>query len=340
MPNILNFYRLFVYIISLFLCACSNSSTDKIISFSGTEMTIDYRILIGDFPSSANKNSIAKIIHDTFNEVNQVYNKWNPESELSRLNRLKAHIKIPISTELEQLLLLTHHVVKLTEGRFDPTIEPLFSLWKKHLDQNKIPSPAEIQSIAHTIGWNKIHVENGLFYKDEDETSLDLGGIAKGYCVDLIVIRLNQAGFKNVFVEWGGEIRASGMHPDQRAWNIFISHLGNTNPEDAIAIVSLHDQAIATSGDYLQNWCIDDEGKSEKTTFFHIMDPATLQPLIATSQSVASASVLASSCAFADGLATAAMMFSSIEEAQAWSDELKTQFPELAFWIVSRSEIK
>lgn len=302
-------------------------------------MTIDYRILIGHALNSSEKNSIFEIIKRTFDEVNQIYNKWNPLSELSQLNRLKAGIKVRLSPQLEQLLLLTDKIVRLTEGRFDPTIEPLQALWKKYLEQGKIPSTTEVQSIASVIGWNKIHFERGSFYKDADETSLDLGGIAKGYCVDLLVERLNQAGFENVFVEWGGEIRASGEHPDKRPWTIFISRFGNTNPEKAIAVLSLRGQAIATSGDYLQNWQIESEGKAqEKISYFHVIDPVALQPRIATQQSIASASVLASTCAMADGLATAAMMFSSIQEAQEWADQMKMQIPELSFWIVSRDQ--
>lgn len=330
-----------LFILIFFLSSCFLSESEKTTVFSGTEMTIDYRILIGHSLSASDKNSISRIIKKTFDEVDQIYNKWNPDSELSRLNKLKAGIKVRLSLDLEQLLVLTDTIVKLTDGRFDPTIEPLQALWKKYLEQGKTPSPTEIKSLAHVIGWNKIHFSDHIFYKDADETSLDLGGIAKGYCVDLLITRLNAAGFENVFVEWGGEIRASGEHPDKRPWNIFISHLGNTNPQEAIAIVSLHDQAIATSGDYLQNWKIKGEGdKAEEISFFHIIDPATLQPCIATQYSVASASVLASSCAFADGLATAAMMFSNVQEAQAWSEHIKKQFPELSFWIVSRPEIR
>ena len=302
-------------------------------------MTIDYRILIGQTLDSSDKKAISKIIEDTFHEVNRVYNKWNPNSELSSLNKLKAGIQVQLSPELEQLLLLTDDIVQLTEGRFDPTIEPVQALWKRYLEQDTIPSPAELQSLSLLVGWNKIHFAKGLFYKDGDEVSMDLGGIAKGYCIDLLVERLNHQGFKNVFVEWGGEIRVSGEHPDKRPWTIFISDLGNINPENALAIVNLQNQAIATSGDYLQNWLVSGEG-DQMITYFHVIDPATLQPRMATLQSVASASVLASSCAFADGLATAAMMFSSVEEAQVWADKLKKQFPELSFWLVSRSEIK
>lgn len=293
-------------------------------------MTIDYRISIGSPLSSKEIHSIQELIDQTFAEVNAIYNKWNPESELSRLNKAKAGERILISSEMAKLLTLTDQIVTLTEGRFDPTIEPLQHLWKSYLTVRQIPSDEEIRKISSAIGWNKIHFHHGVFYKDHDGTSLDLGGIAKGFCVDLIVERLNSVGYPNVFVEWGGEIRASGQHPDQRPWKIFISGLGSKDPDHAIDTLALNNQAIATSGDYLQNWQVGNE------LYFHILDPKTLHPLKIEENSVASASVLANSCALADGLATAMMMFPNVNEANVWANKLKENQPELFFWIVSR----
>ena len=357
-------------------------------------MTIPYRILIGDPLNAREKEIVTNIIADTFDEVDRIYNKWNPSSEISRLNRLKAGVRVSISPEMEMLLTMTNEIVMLTDYRFDPTIEPLQAIWKKYLIENKIPPEEEIQAVAKSIGWNHIHFEKGIFYKDSDLVSLDLGGIAKGYCVDLLVKRLNEAHFKNVFVDWGGEIKAIGEHPQKRPWMIFISRLGDANPEQAIAIVPLSDQAIATSGDYLQNWSIkpiktrvldkqcslferdflsglkifstpiagvlqarknfsEQEEKileeahclsktrvrsEEDIIYYHIIDPVTLAPRISTKKSVASASVLAPSCAFADGLATAAMMFSNVQEAEQWSDRLKKFYPEIKFWLISRKD--
>lgn len=297
-------------------------------------MTIEYRIMVcheKDFP----QNAVLAIIKNTFDEVNQIYNKWNPHSELSKLNQLRAGEKVYISEKLEKILLLTHKIVILSQGRFDPTIEPLQKLWKKKLEQGTIPTVQEIQAIAPSIGWNKIHIVDHQFFKDCDETRLDLGGIAKGYCVDLLVQRLNDAGYENIYVEWGGEIRTSGEHPDKRPWNVFISRLGSYDPQEAIAIVSLKNQALATSGDYLQSWSINNETEG-CITYFHVIDPYTLQPCITSCQSVASASVLGPDCATADGLATAALMFPSLQEAQEWAKSMEELQPELTFWLISR----
>lgn len=319
----------FLFFLFLILTGCQNQP--KITVFTGNAMTIDYRIIVGENLNEEQKKLAESIIKSTFSEIDRVYNKWNPNSEISALNRTQANISSPISPELEKFLQTTEEIVIISSGRFDPTIEPLQQLWKTKLAQGTVPSDEEINAILPAIGWNKIHFGNDTFSKDYDLASLDLGGIAKGLCVDLQVEHLNEAGFHDVYVEWGGEIRGSGKHPDNRPWNIFISYLGDRDPNHAIAHVSLNNQAIATSGDYLQQWTANDG-----TTYFHILDPTTGKPLVMTGNNIASASVLAPNCALADGLATVAMMFPSIEEASAWLERVKMRYPTIQYWLVTR----
>lgn len=332
------------YLIILFLgflvLGCEKPSTSVLLStpntteISGNIMTIDYKIVIGLKLTPSETKQAESIIAETFHEINTIFNRWNPESELSKLNRLPGGIKVPISKAMQDFLEQTDHVVSLTDGRFDPTVEPLYQLWKNKLNNGKIPTDAEIENLIPAIGWEKVHFEEGIFFKDHPNTSLDLGGIVKGHCVDLLVERLNFAGFKNVLVEWGGEIRASGIHPDHRPWRIFISRLGNPNPEAAIANIELIDSAIATSGDYLQNWTF--HGPEGVRIYFHIINPQTHAPLEASYSSIANASVLAPNCALADGLATALMMFKDLDQAEAWIKQKQSIIADLKSWVVTR----
>lgn len=328
----------FFLVSTLSFFSCSSPSQSELFLFSGHEMTIDYRILIGHPLNSKEQEIITQVITTTFDEVNHIYNKWNSQSELSKLNKLKAYEKVKISQELYLLLLRTDQIVKLTDSRFDPTIEAVQNLWKDYLEKGQEPTENSLLNLATTVGWNKIHFEDRLFFKENDLISIDLGGIAKGYCVDLLVERLNQAGYQNIFVEWGGEIRTSGQHPEKRAWNIFISHLGNPDPEKALNLLSLKNQAIATSGDYLQTWKI--KTSEKELLYFHIIDPVTLHPLQVSQESIASASVVCSSCTLADGLATALMLFQSKDEANTWMEKIKEDFPEINYWIYSRKDLK
>jgi len=297
-------------------------------------MTMSYKIILGERLFSHRRNEVSQMIGETFREVDIIYNKWNPESEISKLNRSSANQKISLSIELEQFLLETDHLISLSRGRFDPTVEAIQKVWKKQLNRGQTPSDEEIREVSAAVGWKHLHFENGFFWKDHDLLEIDLGGIAKGYAIDLIVKRLNAQGYRDVYVEWGGEIRTSGKHPEGRPWRIFISSMGSPDPSKALAIVEMGDQAVASSGDYLQNWTVDE------VTYFHIFNPKTLCPLIATDTTVCSATVITHRCMIADFLATTAMLFSSPEEAKEWLEELKTEFPDLQYWTVGRRDYK
>ncbi len=253
-------------------------------------MTMGYSILIGD--SNPDMDQVESVVLSTFSEINAVFNNWNPESEISQLNKLPAGEKKPLSQPLAHFLRRINELVILTEGRFDPTIAPIKESLLK----------GELYPDSHAIGWDKIHIDGDLFWKEHNHTALDLGGAAKGHGVDLLFENLQEAGFKNIFVEWGGEIRASGSHPEKRPWKIAIR--GSETLE-------LKERAIATSGSYLQKWTIDE------TSYTHIIDPKTKKPL--SSPPITSASVLCESCFEADALATALMLFASQEEAEMWA---------------------
>lgn len=323
-----------VWVIVLSMCGC-NSSKPTPTEFTQNAMTIDYRILVGDPLTTTQKQQIPLLIQSVFDEIDARYNKWNPDSELSQLNALPAGKVFSLSPQLHHFLERVDRFVVLSEGRFDPTVEPLQQLWKHRLEQRTVPSQKEIDELKPCIGWHTIQLTNGKFVKQDGWTQLDLGGIAKGLCVDLLVERLHAAGYNHLYVEWGGEIRTLGEHPSHRPWRIYIRGLGTSDRAGAIAELDMEDRALATSGDYFQHWTVRNE-KGEPITYCHIFNPLTLSPLEVKQGSIGSASLLARDCVTADALAKVLMLFDTKEEAERWFQEVQQDVPELACWIVSR----
>lgn len=323
-------FRILIATLFLLLSCCANKDAENsLFIVQGIAMTMPYKILVEKQPNENNERTINQVIHATFHEIDTIYNKWNPYSELSKINNSSGIEKHSLSDKLYTFLLQTELFVKKTDGKFDPTIEPVQKLWKENLIKGRTPKLEDIASASRISGWDKISLENQTIKKQLKGVEIDLGGIVKGYAIDLIVERLVAAGYGNIFVEWGGEIRAAGHHPDGRPWKIYISRLGDADPSRAIEIVEIHDQAIATSGDYLQQWTVG------KQTFCHIIDPQKLSPLELTYKSIASVTVAAKTCMEADVLATTAMLFSTVEEAENWAVEQ----PDAKFWIFSREKL-
>jgi thiamine biosynthesis lipoprotein len=126
--------------------------------------------------------------------------------------------------------------------------------------------------------------------------SITLDGIAKGYIIDEAVAVLKEYGFYNVMVEAGGDLIGLGEKAPRTPWKIGLQS-PRSGIGDFLAIFNLQDQALATSGDYMQPFTPDFSNH-------HILDPSSG----VSSRELASASVFAPSAALADGLATALMV--------------------------------
>ncbi len=289
-------------------------------------MTIPYEIIIGDPLSKEEQRGIEKILSSTFLEVDAIYNKWNPESELSQLNALPEKTEMTLSTQLALFLQKTALFVAL-DPRFDPTVEPLQRLWQKRLERNNTPSVDELNQIKKVVGWDNLIFQNKTICKKYSATSLDLGSIAKGYLVDLIVTRLQQIGYRSIFVEWGGEIRTVGAHPDKRAWTVGITHITTLTDRKLIKTIQLTDKAVATSGDYLQNWTV----KNKKYT--HVVNAKTRTIKEVTDHSIASTTVLADNCMTADALATMLFLCDDLEDGKALIKKCKERFPDTDYLL-------
>ena len=88
---------------------------------------------------------------------------------------------------------------------------------------------------------------------------INLSAIAKGYGVDRVAELLEKLGYHDYVVEIGGEVRAGGRKSDQvDGWNVGIIRPENDYTENAY-VITLKNQAVATSGDYRNFIYVDDK---------------------------------------------------------------------------------
>ena len=317
----------------LFLFGCEKVEKKKAVShFQGIQMTIPYHVQIGEALTTKQKKSVDSIILNTFKKTNSTYNIWNRDSEIAKLNRLPSHKQCMVSEDLYQLLKRSKFYLDLTEGKFDISAGSLISLWKHSLRNGQVPDTLSIQNCP--VGFELVHLQDGWFMKESNNLELDIDGVVKGTTVDLLIKALNDEGYFNVYVDWGGDIRVSGIHPENRPWNVVIANPLCPEGKECIDFVPLKDEAIATSGDYYQKYKVDG------VQYFHITDPKTKQALQITQSSIASATVVAPTCEFADTLATTLMLFDDINEARDFATQIEKDFPGVKFWITSHKEKK
>jgi thiamine biosynthesis lipoprotein len=131
--------------------------------------------------------------------------------------------------------------------------------------------------------------------KARPDLRADFSGIAKGFGVDQAARALETLGIADYMIEAGGEVRTRGHNAEGRPWQIAIERPDALPPRPHL-VVPLSGQSMATSGDYRIYF----ERAGQRHC--HEIDPRTGAPI---RHGLASVSVVAPDCGFADAMATA-----------------------------------
>jgi thiamine biosynthesis lipoprotein len=255
---------------------------------------------------SLSKDELNKAALDAIKAVKRVdalMSTWRDDSEISRLNRAEPGQWVELSPETYEVLVVAIDVAKTTGGAFDITVEALVDLWgfgpKSPPVPTDVPTDEAIEAAKAITGFEHIVIDanNKRAARDAEGVEVDLGGIAKGYAVDVAIQTLRKHGVEDALVEIGGETAAIGLTRERDPWLIGVRH--PNAPARSLTTIELEGSAIATSGDYFNVYELGGR------LYSHIIDPATGKPI---SNDVCSVTVLAAKCAYADALATGLMV--------------------------------
>jgi thiamine biosynthesis lipoprotein len=277
----------------LFLMACSNKPAKKM-QFVGAAQGTYYSITYYDEYS----RNFQKDVDSILNAFDQSVSIYKSNSIVSKLNRNEA-------VELDQWFIgnfeLSQRISSETSGSFDITIGPLANIWGfGTFEKPDSINYAAIDSVKKLVGYERVKIENGRFVKENPLIQLNFNAIAQGYAVDVLSDFFINNGIESFLIDLGGEIFAKGQKPDGAIWKI-----GIEIPEEGAEtrfyneIVSIKDEAVASSGNYRKFYEIDG------VKYAHSLDPKTGFPV---KHSLLSTTVIAPTTAEADAYATAFMV--------------------------------
>ena len=287
--------------LAVLLLAVGCGKTEHTLTGRTMGTTYSIKVVTGPFGSVT---ALKEKIDRRLDEINRSMSPYRTESEISRFNRFhQTGVEFSISADFLAVMQAAARIYVWSEGAWDATVNPLVDLWGfgRTGQPGAVPAKEAIAAALADIGFHTIEIRaGGALVKRRPTVTLDLSSIAKGYGVDRVADVIRAAGFTDFLVEIGGEVVASGTRPDGRAWRIGINRpKPEARPDEIYGVVSLRDQAFATSGDYRQFFVQDG------VRFSHIIDPKTGYPV---ANRVVSVSILAGDCTLADGLATAVMV--------------------------------
>lgn len=294
-----------ILLVGMWSCARPLPQT---VAINGKTMGTTYTVKYVNVDGAASKLSPSQIkdkIDNLLVEINQLMSTYIPDSELSLLNQAPADVAFPISPATDYVIQEALRLHNKSQGMLDITVGPLVNLWGfgPTLRADKIPTQAQLAKTRAYIGVDKFNLSNGEIVKLHPKVYIDLSTIAKGYAVDEIAALLLIEGLANYLVEIGGEMRVAGTKPNNEKWLIAIEK--PLSGERAIQqIVSIGDNAMATSGDY-RNYFEEDGMR-----YSHLINPTTGYPI---QHNMVAVTVVAPKSIEADGLATALMVMGSTQ---------------------------
>jgi len=138
--------------------------------------------------------------------IENAFSLYDPNSMLSRLNRDGV---VSMDARFSSLLSHALHMANITNGSFDPTIQPLWQALSKNDDTRG----DAIEQARQLIGWRNLKMTQGKARFARPGMAASFNGIAQGFAADRVTAILKEHGFKNILVNLG-EFSAHGTKQD------------------------------------------------------------------------------------------------------------------------------
>ena len=220
-----------------------------------------------------------------YHELFDIYNNYDGVNNIKTINDNAGKKTIEVDQNIIDLINLAKEISELSDGAFDITSGSLLKVWHNYRDEGKdlnndgyygnTPSIEELEAAASYRGYDHIIVDddNNTVYIDDENISLDVGGIGKGYAVEKVAQHLESIGLKYGSVNGGGNQRIVNTKPDGSGFNVGIQNPRGENSSIIAVLKNQSNKAVVTSGDY-QNYYI----AKDNIVYSHIIDPSTLFP--------------------------------------------------------------
>ncbi len=281
---------------------------------------------------------------EVLSEIEQAVSVSVETSDVARFNALSYGEGMDISPHTAALLLAAKEGYEKTSGMFNPAAYPLVDLWgftprvmnaayaplyayDRVRDEQGLPLPEEqyIRAFTTLADFDGILLSgdaetgyrlqkmvppievDGVSY----EAKIDLGGIAKGYAVDVVMELLARNGYEYGLFSCGsssmGLMKSASpksVENGTRQYEVYIRHPRSDNRNDAYLSVAQKDARLSTSGDYDNSYLLGG------VRYAHIINPVTGYPMNTAhvekgQKGIATATVLGENATVCEVLSTA-----------------------------------
>lgn len=300
-------------------------------------------------------NALHEEIKALLTSLDSSMNIANENSYISQFNAAEAGSEIQIDKDTYEVLNIAIKMFEETDGYYNPGVYYSVDLYGFGVRSNNETRPYDredpsvelpdneyvtaFQQLGESFAEVSTYQRDGKYYVSKPEKTvtveghtyslaMDLGGIGKGYAIDLVDGLIDEAGFEYGYFNFGSSSQAINESPSKDSDGMF--KLSFQNPRKLLGEGYLTTRtanvAISTSGDYILSYTIDG------TRYSHIINPKTGSPI---RTGIATATVLDGregvySAAESDARTTA-LCAMRVEKATEYMNELTEKGIKVAF---------
>lgn len=222
-----------------------------------------------EIPDTANGNGLELVetAKSMVMKLDDQLSVFKPDSEISKINMNAGKAAIEVSETTLTLIKDSIRFAQESNGLFDITSRPLSALWGIGKKGDFIPDQQAIDHARSLVDYQTIEINENRVKLGKEGQCLDLGGIAKGFAVDLVRNYLIDNGVITCVLDFGGSVSIIGEERTIGIQNPFAEH------GKAMGKISIKDKCLVTSGTY-EKFMVH-EGKR----YSHIIDPTTGIPV-------------------------------------------------------------
>lgn len=288
-----------------------------------------------------NQDDFEKVIEqvtpliEKYHKLYDIYYEYNEVNNICTINKKANQSEVEVEQEIIDLLQYSVEMYNKTNGMMNIAMGSVLKLWhdeREYASTNpqdaRIPLMVELEKASLHTNINDVIIddENNKIYLQDENMSLDVGAIAKGYAAEKIGNYIDNLGKTAYMVNFGGNIKLIGSKPNDEKWKVGVQNPDLSSNNTNIAMLYLSDYSIVTSGTYQRYYMVDG------IKYHHIIDPITLMP----KDDYQSVTVITKNSALADALSTA-LFNMSIEDGKTLVKEFSDTF---AMWIDYNNQIQ
>ncbi|MEY8352937.1 FAD:protein FMN transferase [Lachnospiraceae bacterium 54-53] len=225
----------------------------------------------------------------------KIFSRTMEESEVYQLNHRDPGLQtVSVSEDVANLIAKGEYYSRLSDGGFDITIEPLSSLWNFTSPDPLVPPKDEIEQAVKKVDHRNLKLEGNRLTFLSADTTLDFGGVAKGYIADRMKDYLLEQGVKSAVINLGGNVLCVGEKPDGTPFKIGLQK-PFADRNETIETFEIRDMSVVSSGVYERHF------EQDGVNYHHLLNPRDGFPY---ENGLVSVTILSEISSDGDGLTT------------------------------------